>query len=43
MGNHGETIFGHRWYALWHRDPRDHQIDLKVMLPAAPISPTSQD
>lgn len=35
MGNHGETIFGHRWYALWHNAHRDHQIDLKVMLPGA--------
>lgn len=34
MGNHGETLFGHRWYALWHRGHRDHQIDLKVILPA---------
>jgi hypothetical protein len=33
MGNHGQTIFGHRWYALWHRDHPDHQIDLKVVLP----------
>jgi hypothetical protein len=35
LGHHGETLFGHRWYALWHRGHRDHQIDLKVMLPAA--------
>lgn len=35
MGNHGEAIFGHRWYALWHRDHPDHQIDLKVMLPVS--------
>lgn len=34
MGNHGETLFGHRWYALWHTAHRDHQIDLKVILPA---------
>lgn len=34
MGNHGETLFGHRWYALWHDAHRDHQIDLKVILPA---------
>jgi hypothetical protein len=34
MGNHGETRFGHRWYALWHTSHRDHQIDLKIMLPA---------
>jgi hypothetical protein len=37
MGNHGETLFGHRWYALWHDAHRDHQIDLKVMLPADKI------
>lgn len=40
MGNHGETLFGHRWYALWHTAHRDHQIDLKIMLPAAEKSPT---
>jgi hypothetical protein len=40
MGNHGETLFGHRWYALWHVDHPDHQIDLKVVLPAAPNSTT---
>lgn len=34
MGNHGETLFGHRWYALWHPAHPDHQIDLKVILPA---------
>lgn len=34
MGNHGETLFGHRWYALWHTAHSDHQIDLKVVLPA---------
>lgn len=34
MGNHGETLFGHRWYALWHTSHLDHQIDLKVVLPA---------
>lgn len=33
MGNHGETLHGHRWYALWHKDHPDHQIDLKVVLP----------
>jgi hypothetical protein len=37
MGNHGQTLFGHRWYALWHTAHLDHQIDLKVMLPAAAI------
>lgn len=36
MGNHGETLFGHQWYALWHDAHRDHQIDLKVILPASP-------
>lgn len=36
MGNHGETVCGHHWYALWHRAHRDHQIDLKVILPASP-------
>lgn len=35
MGNRGETLNGHRWYALWHKQHRDHQIDLKVMLPSA--------
>lgn len=35
MGNHGETLFGHRWYALWHKSHLDHQIDLKVILPAS--------
>lgn len=35
MGNQGETLFGHRWYALWHKDHKDHQIDLKIVLPAA--------
>lgn len=34
MGNHGKTVFGHRWYALWHPAHVDHQIDLKVILPA---------
>lgn len=33
MGNHGELLFGHRWYALWHVDHPDHQIDLKIVLP----------
>jgi|ERR1039458_624823 hypothetical protein len=33
MGNHGETLFGHRWYALWQVDHPDHQIDLKIILP----------
>lgn len=33
MGNHGTTLFGHRWYALWHDAHRDHQIDLKIILP----------
>ncbi len=35
MGNRGTTIYGHRWYALWDMNHRDHQIDLKVILPAA--------
>lgn len=35
MGNRGETLYGHRWYALWETSHRDHQIDLKVILPAA--------
>jgi hypothetical protein len=34
MGNHGDTIAGHSWFALWDRSHRDHQIDLKVMHPA---------
>lgn len=33
MGNHGTTLFGHKWYALWHKDHPDHQVDLKVILP----------
>jgi hypothetical protein len=39
MGNRGETLFGHRWYALWHTSHLDHQIDLKVILPAASPHP----
>lgn len=39
MGNHGKTVHGHHWYALWHRGHIDHQIDLKVMLPAAKSEP----
>lgn len=35
MGNHGTTLYGHQWYALWDLAHRDHQIDLKVILPAA--------
>ena len=35
MGNHGKTLFGHQWFALWDKAHRDHQIDLKVILPAA--------
>jgi len=35
MGNHGYTVHGHRWFALWDRHHPDHQIDLKVILPAA--------
>ena len=34
MGNHGKTISGHQWFALWDRAHRDHQIDLKVIGPA---------
>lgn len=34
MGNRGETLNGHRWYALWHKEHPTQQIDLKVMLPA---------
>ena len=37
MGNHGKTLFGHHWYVLWHEAHPDHQIDLKVILPA--VSP----
>lgn len=36
MGNHGKTLFGHRWYALWHVAHHDHQIDMKVILPSEP-------
>lgn len=35
MGKRGETLNGHQWYALWHKQHRDQQIDLKVMLPSA--------
>lgn len=35
MGNRGRALHGHRWYALWDMNHRDHQIDLKVILPAA--------
>lgn len=34
MGNYGDTLFGHRRYALWADGHPDHQIDLKVILPA---------
>jgi len=34
MGNRGTTLFGHHWYALWDRNHPDHQIDLKVVMPA---------
>lgn len=34
MGNHGTTLFGHKWFALWDKHHPDHQIDLKVMMPA---------
>jgi hypothetical protein len=37
IGNRGETLNGHKWYALWHPDHPDHQIDLKVILPAAKL------
>lgn len=37
MGNHGQTLHGHQWFALWDQAHRDHQIDLKVILPAAVI------
>lgn len=35
MGNRGVTVHGHRWYALWDQAHRDHQIDLKVIMPGA--------
>jgi hypothetical protein len=35
FGNHGHTLHGHQWWALWDKDHPDHQIDLKIMLPAA--------
>ncbi len=35
-GNSGTTLFGHKWYALWHTAHPDHQIDLKVILPVQP-------
>ncbi len=36
FGNHGHTLHGHRWFALWDPAHPDHQIDLKIILPAAP-------
>lgn len=33
MGNHSDTLFGHKQYCLWETSHLDHQIDLKVMLP----------
>lgn len=33
LGNHGSTLFGHCWFALWEMNHRDHQIDLKVVKP----------
>lgn len=37
MGNHGHTLHGHRWFALWDKHHPDHQIDLKIILPAREI------
>ena len=34
MGNHGKTLFGHSWFALWDVAHRDHQIDLKIIVEA---------
>lgn len=34
MGNHGETLHGHQWFAIWDKEHPDQQIDLKVILPA---------
>jgi hypothetical protein len=42
MGNHGDTLFGHKWYALWHKDHKDHQIDLKIVLPV-PVTVNTED
>lgn len=33
-GNHGHTIHGHRWFSLWDPAHPDHQIDLKIIMPA---------
>lgn len=39
MGNHGATVHGHKWFALWDRNHPDHQIDMKVIVPV----PKEQD
>jgi hypothetical protein len=31
MGNYGDTLFGHRFVALWAEGHEDHQIDLKII------------
>lgn len=43
FGNHGYTLFGHRWFALWDRGHRDHQIDLKIILPANDAKLSEED
>lgn len=42
MGNYGTTLHGHRWYALWESSHRDHQIDLKVVVPTTNSNNLSQ-
>lgn len=37
MGNHGETLHGHQWFALWDTNHPDQQIDLKVILSASKV------
>lgn len=43
MGNRGDTVGGHKWYALWDRNHPDHQIDLKVILPVPQPGPDDKD
>lgn len=33
FGNHGETVYGHQWWAMWDPKHPDHQIDLKIIKP----------
>ena len=38
FGNHGYTLNGHRWFALWDKDHPDQQIDLKIIRKAESLS-----